>query len=162
MPTEEALPNLYKYFGVSSFEGLKEKIDNDIWTVICPYNAPNSKLIEDPFKFSEIIEFAGSSSERTLTLPGIFAETETIEEIESYNWPDPTKYIDKVAIKREFDKIPNEDYAIMGVLWAPHFQLTFEAFGMEEALMKMKTDPDIFKAVIDKIVDYYLKANKVF
>ncbi len=162
LPTEEALPNLYKHFKVDNFEGLKKAIDDDIWTVICPYNSPNSSLIEDPFKFSESIEYLGSSFERTLTLPGIFAETETIEEVEKYNWPNPEEFIDRKEIKKIMEKIPDEDYAVMGVLWAPHFQLAFEAFGMEEALIKMKTEPEIFKAVIDKIVEFYLKANKIF
>ena len=78
IPTEEAMPGLLQYFHPENFAQLKERVDDDIWTVICPYHSPVFRLIEDPFKFAVQQEYAGSSSERTLTLPGIFAEAETV------------------------------------------------------------------------------------
>jgi uroporphyrinogen decarboxylase len=50
----------------------------------------------------------------------------------------------------------------MGVLWSAHFQDVWSAFGMENSLIKMVKHPEIFRAVHDRIVDFYLKANKIF
>ena len=54
------------------------------------------------------------------------------------------------------------DMAVMGVVWSAHFQDTCAAFGMETALVKMLTEPDVYHAVNDKIVDFYLHANEIF
>ena len=45
MPTDEALPILYDYFGVTNYTDLKLKIDDDIWTVEIPYHSPYSDAI---------------------------------------------------------------------------------------------------------------------
>jgi uroporphyrinogen decarboxylase len=50
----------------------------------------------------------------------------------------------------------------MGVLSSAHFQNACAAFGMETALMKMLVEPEMFKAVIDKLTDFYLRANEIF
>jgi uroporphyrinogen decarboxylase len=50
----------------------------------------------------------------------------------------------------------------MGILWSAHFQDACAAFGMEQALMVMLGNPEMFRAVIDRITDFYLKANEMF
>jgi len=50
----------------------------------------------------------------------------------------------------------------MGILWSAHFQDACAAFGMEKALMVMFANPEMFHAVIDRITDFYLKANEIF
>lgn len=162
LPTPEAMPGLLDYFGARDFDDLKRKLDDDVWTVICPYHSPDSSLIEAPFRFAAQGEAAASSSQRTLTHAGVFAEAETVEEIEAFPWPDPKEFIDVREIDRELDSVPDRGYAVMGVLWAPHFQLALEAFGMEEALIRMKTDPELFEAVINRIVAFYEEANGIF
>jgi uroporphyrinogen decarboxylase len=55
-----------------------------------------------------------------------------------------------------------EDYARLGVVWSAHFQDACAAFGMETALMNMVAEPDMFRAVIDRITQFYLQANAIF
>jgi uroporphyrinogen decarboxylase len=50
----------------------------------------------------------------------------------------------------------------MGILWSAHFQDTCAAFGMEQALMVMLSNPEMFRAVIDRITEFYLNANEIF
>jgi uroporphyrinogen decarboxylase len=52
--------------------------------------------------------------------------------------------------------------AVMGVVWSAHFQDTCAAFGMETALVKMMTEPEMYNAVCDKIIEFFLKANEIF
>ena len=54
------------------------------------------------------------------------------------------------------------DYAVMGVMWSAHFQDACAAFGMENALMTMMETPAMFRAVIERILEFYLAANAIF
>jgi len=55
-----------------------------------------------------------------------------------------------------------DGYAAMGVLWSAHFQDACAAFGMEPALVAMVERPEVFDAVIGRIVEFYLRANRIF
>jgi uroporphyrinogen decarboxylase len=55
-----------------------------------------------------------------------------------------------------------DDFAKLGIMWSAHFQDACSAFGMENALMTMLTAPDMFRAVIDRITEFYLHANRIF
>ena len=103
-----------------------------------------------------------SYSERTLTSPGFFEDYEDEEDFEKFDrWPDPEKYIKKEACEALLKEAP-KGMPVMGVLWSAHFQDACAAFGMEDALMKMFLAPELFKAVIDRITDFYLRANEIF
>lgn len=161
MPTTHAEPELCRFAGTDNMRQWKQACDDDIWAVSCHYNSDCSKLIEAPFDFTQKGEIAMDASERTLTEQGCFAECEDIEAIEKFPWPDPEKHIDQSACVEELDAVP-EGYAKLGVIWSPHFQLACSAFGMEEALIKMKIEPEIFKAVIDRITKFYLRAGEIY
>ena len=49
----EALPALFKYIGVNSYNELKEKIGDDIYPVNVPYNHPPLNHIACAFNFFE-------------------------------------------------------------------------------------------------------------
>ncbi len=83
------------------------------------------------------------------------------DDINAFDWPDPTEHMDPEACREVVEAVP-DDYAVMGVLWSTHFQDIYSAFGMEKAFVKMLRHPDIFNAVHERIVDFYLKANKIF
>jgi len=50
----------------------------------------------------------------------------------------------------------------MEILWSAHFQDACEAFGREQALMVILFNPEMFRAVIERITVFYLKANELF
>jgi uroporphyrinogen decarboxylase len=98
--------------------------------------------------------------ERTLTAPGFFEDCENSADVEKFDWPDPAKYLDRKESHRRVSSAP-ADRIKMGILWSAHFQDACAAFGMEQALMVMLANPDMFRAVIDRITDFYLKANEI-
>lgn len=159
LPTAEALPGLNEYFGVTDFYNLKIKVDDDVWTVEMPYHSPYSDAIYAAFDFSK--NGVVTEEERTLTTPGFFEDYEEPQAVDLFNWPDPEKYISIDECDKCMAEIP-EGYPVMAVLWSAHFQDACAAFGMEDALIKMKTCPELFDAVIDRITEFYLKANKIF
>lgn len=156
IPVPDSMEALLKYFGVSSYSELKGKIDDDVWNVELPYHNGTTNAIYMAFDFNK-----KHSGEYTLTGSGFFEDYEKPSAVELFNWPDPAKCIDPAECKKVVDAAP-EGYAVMGVIWAAHFQDACAAFGMEDALIKMKLCPELFQAVIDRITEFYLKANEIF
>ncbi len=159
LPDKKALRGLYEYFKVNSIDELKEKIDDDMHPIELPYHSPTSNAIYAAFDFAKVSQ--GDPDERTLTAPGFFVDYEDPGAVDDFHWPDPEKYISREECVKVVEGAP-KDKAILGVIWSAHFQDTCAAFGMETALVKMLTEPDMYKAVDRKIVDFYLKANEIF
>jgi uroporphyrinogen decarboxylase len=159
IPDTHALPALFAHFGVSDMPGLKAAVDDDVYPVEMPYHSPTSNAIYAAFDFAK--KKIGNIDERTLTAPGFFEDYHDVADVEKFPWPDPSKYIDPAACLKAVEEVP-EGYAVMGVIWSAHFQDACAAFGMEDALMRMMVEPEMFQAVIDRIVDFYLKANDIF
>jgi len=159
LPDHHALPALYAHFGVSTMQDLKKVINDDIYPVELPYQSPTSNAIYAAFDFAK----AGASDldHRTLTAAGFFEDYTDPSRINDFDWPDPKKYISPEECKKVVDEVP-DGYAVLGVIWSAHFQDACAAFGMEAALMTMYTDPEMFRAIIDKITEFYLEANKIF
>ncbi len=160
LPVPSAEPGLINYFNVKSIEELKVIIDDDIYPIEVPYNFPPSNHIACAFNFAKIGHL-DTPDERTLTAPGFFEDYDNPVDVDKFDWPDPSKYLDREESLRRAKSV-RPDYARMGILWSAHFQDACSAFGMEHALMVMLTNPDMFKAVIDRITEFYLKANEIF
>ena len=159
LPVSEALPGLYKHFKVGAYNELKAKIGDDIYPVEVPFNHPPLNHIACAFDFAKKI--AGSNEERTLTAPGFFENFTDPAKIDDFNWPNPEDHMSFEACKKAVEDAP-QDYALMGIMWSAHFQDACAAFGMENAMMSMYVAPEMFQAVIDKITEFYLVANKIF
>lgn len=160
LPVPSAEPALLKYFGVRSIDEIRLIIDDDIYPIEVPYNYPPSNHIACAFNFAKV-NHLDTPDERTLTVPGFFEDYENPEDVYKFNWPDPAKYLDRDESKRRVAAAP-DDRIKMGILWSAHFQDACAAFGMEHALMVLLANPDMFKAVINRITEFYLKANEIF
>jgi len=160
IPEQKAIPGLLKYFGEDSLEALKIKIDDDIWPVEVPFYFPPNNHIAGAFNFAKV-KGDGSNDERTLTAPGFFENYTSPEDVKKFDWPNPAKYLDKDESLRRVKSIPAHKIK-MGMMWSAHFQDACSAFGMENALINLLMNPEMFKAVIDRIVKFYLEANEIF
>lgn len=160
LPVPSAEPQLMKYFGVGSIDQLRNAIDDDIYPIEVPYNYPPSNYIACAFNFAKV-DHLDTPDERTLTAPGFFEDYENPVDVDRFDWPNPANYLDRVESHRRVSVAP-ADRIKMGILWSAHFQDACAAFGMEQALMVMLANPEMFKAVIDRITDFYLKANEIF
>lgn len=159
IPVPEALPALYKQFGVSNYRQLKEQIGDDIYPIDVPFNKPPLNHIACAFDFAQ--KGTSSNEERTLTAPGFFENFTDPSRIDEFNWPNPEEHMDFESCKKAVEEAP-QDYALMGIMWSAHFQDACAAFGMENAMMSMYMAPEMFQAVIDRITEFYLKANEIF
>lgn len=159
MPDIYAQPSLFEYYGVKNLHDLKLAVGDDFYSVEMPYHSPSAKAIYAAFDWYG--EGAVSEHERTLTADGCFKDAEELEDLDFFQWPDPGQYIDADECKRLVDEAP-ADKVVLGMLWSAHFQDACASFGMETALMNMIANPEIYEVVDEKIVEFYLKANKIF
>ena len=161
-PTPEAVPALCDYYKVKDIKELKKVCGDDFYAVEIPYHSETCNAIFAAFDWYR----NGSNVDtehRTLTADGCFAECEDLEDIIAvdFPWPDPEKYIDPEECRRLVEEAP-ADKVVMGMLWACHFQDVCAAFGMERCLMNMVSEPEMVHYLNDKIVEFYLKALKIF
>lgn len=160
LPVPGAEPALKKYFNVSSVLELKQILDDDIFPIEVPYHYPPSNHIACAFDFAKK-KHQDKPDDRTLTAPGFFEDYSDPDDVEKFDWPDPSKYLDREESRRLARAI-SDDYVRMGIMWSAHFQDTCSAFGMEHALMVMLTNPEMFRAVINRITSFYIQANEIF
>ena len=160
LPVPAAEDGLKQYFGVRSMDELRRVVDDDIYPIEVPYCFPPSNHIACAFNFAKL-RHDDTPDNRTLTAPGFFEDYERPSDVDRFNWPDPARYLDREESRRRA-KAADKQYARMGILWSAHFQDACSAFGMEHALVVMLTNPDMFQAVIDRITEFYLKANEIF
>jgi len=159
-PTASAVPGLLEHFSVSSLAELKQQFGDDVYHVNVPYHSPVSDHVAAAFEFAKR-GGGGDYEERTLTAPGFFEDYERPEDVDRFEWPDPARYIDPDACRETVESVP-EDAAAMVLAWSAHFQDVCSAFGMETALVRMIEGSELFVAVLDRILKFYLEANEIF
>jgi uroporphyrinogen decarboxylase len=159
IPDGAAHEGLFRHFQVRDVRGLIEKLDDDIVPVELPYHSPVSDAIYAAFDFAKKGKI--TREHRTLNAPGFFEDITDPARVDEFDWPDPTRYIDSDECRRVVASAP-AGRVVLGVIWSAHFQDACAAFGMENAFMQMVQAPDMFKAVIDRIAEFYLKANEIF
>lgn len=157
IPTPEALPKILSYFNVANELELKKLLDDDIYPVDVAYNNPPTNHIACAFDW-HMAHGGESYTERTLTEEGFFARC---NDLNKFKWPNPAEHIDIAQCIKNAKQVPVGKIGL-GVMWSAHFQDACAAFGMENALIQMALEPDFVKAVIGKIVDFYLEANEIF
>ncbi len=85
---------------------------------------------------------------------GALADAQSISDVRRYPWPDPGYWQpgDFAAARAQWP-----DHALVfGHSWMPLFWTACEAFGMEEALIKLHVQPDVFEAFVAGQHEMYL------
>lgn len=158
MPHKDALPGLLSQFGIKAEEELTYAVNDDIRAIHLPYG--QFKSVYSGLNFAPPRK-ENSHYHDTLTEDGIFHDIEDMEEVLRFPWPDPEKFIDREQVAAFVDSLP-KDKILMAIMWEAHFQDACSAFGMEEALARMVIDPELFSEVIDRITDFYYRANEIY
>lgn len=159
IPDAGAHQQLFDYFHVSSISELIEILDDDIVPVELPYHSSTANAIYAAFDFAQ--KGSVCREHRTLNSPGFFENRTDPKDVDLFDWPDPARYISPDECTQLVSQASPERVRL-GVIWSAHFQDACAAFGMENALMTLHTAPEMFRAVIERIVEFYLQANEIF
>jgi uroporphyrinogen decarboxylase len=153
-PHDDALKIYLKHFGIKSLFELADLMGNDMfWQPCDSYDHPEGRPMWDVRGGEKQISFAQD---------GVFANAESVEEIEAFPyWPDPD-YVNFNWFLLQQDIVKDKDYAVFSGTWAPVWHILMDFFGMENCFIKMYTNPDVVKAVMKKMVDFYLEINQRF
>lgn len=158
-PVGQELINMCRHYQVPDWHSLQLKAGDDVYAFDIPYDSGYATSIAAAFDWYQ----NGSNVDpehRTLTADGCFKDAEEPEDIAFFDWPDPEKYIDREECRRRAMAAP-KDRAVLAQVWSAHFQDACASFGMETALMNMAASPEVYQAVDEKIVDFYLRANEI-
>jgi uroporphyrinogen decarboxylase len=101
----------------------------------------------------------GGKPQESLSQPGIFAECEDVKEVENFDWPNPD-YLNYDQTVKTVEAAAKRGMSVFGGMWMPFFHIVADFFGMENYFIKMHTNPEVVEAVTEKVVDFYLEANR--
>ncbi len=76
------------------------------------------------------------------------AAADSVAEVESYPWPDPTQY-DYVGAAQQAAAM--RDYAVRGPHWQPLLCRVAALMGLEETLIKLALRPEVFEAALEEV-----------
>ena len=101
----------------------------------------------------------GGQGHHELSGAGVFSDCEDARQIESFDWPDPA-YLDFEPARQLIQQASDKGMAVVGGMWMSFFHVLSDFFGMENYFMKMYTHPAVVEAATEKMVDFYIEANK--
>lgn len=174
-PTVNAKKNYCDYFGIQNDDAYKVA---DTSSILLTSDDIGPTDIEVARRFGSDILFVPSEpgawkhpegkpmwdvaprgEKHSMAEEGVFANVEDPREIEDFNWPDPG-YLDFTDVIQTIDEAEKQGLAIYGGMWCTFYHVAADFFGMENYFVKMYTDPEVVLAVTERIVDFYLEANK--
>jgi uroporphyrinogen decarboxylase len=147
-PHGDTWPILHEYFGTSTEEELRRLLQDDFrWIPAGHFHDPNGKgMFHIPNRTSH-----GSA--------GPFAESETVSDLDAYDWP-RLEYLD---FEPTLEALRNAgDYYRASGLWTCFYHNVMDLFGMESYMINMKINPDLVRAVTDRVCEFYYEANERF
>jgi len=152
-PKEETWPIYHRYFGTRSEEELRRKLGDDLrW--ICP------QFYASAYRHPQGLPMFGAGlGKKRHGQAGPLADCEDPAAVEDFPWPE-AKYLD-------FDKCladlraAGDVYRASG-FWTSFYHNVMDLFGMEDYLVKMYENPEVVKAVTDRVCGFYYEANERF
>lgn len=122
------------------------------------------ELDPDSWKHPEnkpMFDCYGGKERVSLGQPGVFAGCEDSGEVEAFDWPDPD-FLDFTSTLKILEYARSKGMAVVGGMWIPFFHVVSDFMGMENYFIKMHTHPKVVEAVTEKVLSFYLEANRRF
>jgi uroporphyrinogen decarboxylase len=145
-PFPDTWPILHAHFGTKDAEELRVKLKDDFrWIVPWEYRDPEGRGY---FPKREKASFGEG---------GVFAGCEDPREVEKQPWGRPENMHFDGALKALAEA--GDVYRASG-MWTCFYHDVMDLFGMEEYMAKMYTDPDVVRAVTDRVCEFYYEVNE--
>ncbi|HHY82889.1 MAG TPA: hypothetical protein GX505_09470 [Clostridiales bacterium] len=126
-----------RYIGTNSIEQMYRILGIDVW------HAKTSMRYTGEMDLHKMLEMN----------PHPFAEVSSIDEVEEWQFPS-IEFYDATELKKELEE--HQEFAVCGGINSAIFHYYLDMCGQENALILLKTQPDIAKAIIRKITDFWV------
>lgn len=152
-PHPDTWPIYHRYFKTTSEEEFRRKLGDDFrW--ICP------QFFADSYRHPQGYQmFDAGLHKKYHGQPGPFSDTERVEELDEYPWPNPD-YLNFDACLRTLEDA-GEVYRASG-FWTCFYHNVMDLFGMDKYMMNMYENPELVHAVTDRVCNFYYEANERF
>lgn len=149
-PHPDTLPLYLAELGLETAEDLYLHLGDDVRWIPADsgFRHPAGK---PPF------DFYGGREREHLNMPGLFAECESVAEVEGFPWPD-LHHLDFSEVLAAVHRQPTR--SVWTGMWAPFFHDVAEFFGMDNYFVAMFERPAVVEAVTQHVVGYYEQANE--
>lgn len=151
--SNETLERIRGEMNLNSIEDVYRKLGIDLW---CNWSMGDYSGARREFMGLEADIWGVPLSSQTQGDSSFMApliEVSSIDDIESYKWPDPNDFNFENLIR----KIEaNSEYAVIGGVWAPIFHNITWLCGFETTLINIQTEPEITKALIRHVTDFWV------
>lgn len=139
----------------TSTRGVWHALGIDGFPILLEYRNELAERDTDPNRTTwstMLIDDASSHYGTVRTYP--LAGASSIDDLHDFEWPDP----DQFGFERATGLVKSlgETHALRGPLWVPVFCKACDLFGMEEAMIRMMVDPELFAAALDMITDVHV------
>lgn len=179
-PTDETKDIYYKYFGITEDTHTASEMKNMENSVLHTTKggladldlaqAVGSDMVWlspelDPATWTHpegkpMWDVTGGKKRESLNQAGVFADVEDVKELDDFDWPS-VEHLDFSHTKALVLEANKRGMAVFGGMWNPFFHIACDLFGMENYFMKMYTHPEVVDVVTQRIVEFYLEANKL-
>jgi len=166
--TNEMTKKLIKFYKVKNKSELLDKLDVDLRYIEGPeYNGPSLKKKED----GSFEDMWGVWRKKIATPSGAIYKNvvhhplekiNTLKDVEAYSkWPSPD-WFDYSKVLDQLKRYPNRATIYSGGRLNRTSQLKAAIYlrGMQKVMEDMYLNPNVLKAILDKIVNFYLEFNK--
>ncbi len=151
-PHPETWPIYHAYFKTRSEEEFRRKLGDDLrW--ICP------QFYSDAYNHPRGYQMFDEGLDRIAHGRPPLSEAQTVKDIENFPWPDP-KYLNFDACLRDLENA-GDVYRASG-LWTCFYHNVMDLFGMEMYMMNMYENPELVRAVTDRVCQFYYEGNELF
>lgn len=152
-PMQETLDIYKQEYGFDSLESIELDLGDDVRWITPHYEASTYQhplgFKMRPWKDLNPHGLAG----------GPLANATSIADLDKFEWPD-AKYLNFEAT---IEKLRTAgDYYRLSGFWSPFFHDLTYLLGTEDLLIKMYTDPELIKEILNRLCNFYYEANELF
>jgi len=152
-PHKDSVEKIYRYYNVEDDFELGLKIGSTFRWIMPEGNKVWTDTAHPMF------DVYGGKEQHSLSQPGVFADCESVSEVDRFHWPTLDK-CDLSGTLAEIDKTVKAGQAVASGSLSGFFHVVSDFFGMEDYFIKMYTNPDVVEAVTRKVVDFHLALNE--
>jgi uroporphyrinogen decarboxylase len=153
IPHRDTWPILLRHFAANSEQELRNRLGDDVsW--LCP------QFYENAYQDPAGGQLFDASLDRTKHgSVGPLVDCDSVSRVKEFPWPNPD-YLNFDSCLRDL-RSAGDVYRLSG-FWTCYFHNIADLFGTEEYLVKMSTEPQVVRAVTDRVCEFYYEANERF